>query len=323
MEFKDYYKILGVNKNSPQEDIKKAYKKLLLKYHPDKNPNDKEAENKFKDVSEAYEVLSDPDKRRKYDNLGSSWNRYQQTGGSATDFNWSEWFSQSRTATESKKKSGDVFSNFGDFFHSGGNVSEFFEKIFGSGFSKQKGQQSAPPQKGEDYETNVEITLEQAFKGTSRIIDINDKKIEVKFKPGIADGQVLKITGKGYPGKNNGLNGDLIIKIIVKPHTKVERKNDDLQVDIFLDLFKMILGGTSKLTTFGGSINLKIPPETQQGKILMLKGQGMPKYSNPTERGDLFVKLNVKLPQKLSNEEIELFKELRDVRKKKHSTQDL
>ena len=311
MEFKDYYKTLGVDKSANNEDIKKAYRKLAVKYHPDTNAGNKELESKFKDLNEAYEVLKDPEKRKKYDTLGSSWNNFRQTGGREADFNWSEWASQPRAS--SRRRASDSYTNFGDVF-SGGGVSEFFEKIFGSGFSQKAGFQPTP-KKGEDFQTEVEISLEEAFKGTSRLLSINDKKIELNIKPGITDSQILKISEKGMPGKNGGKNGDLLIKIIISPHKRVQRKDDDLYVEVTIDLYKAILGGTTKISTFGDTIKLNIPPESQPGKVLRLNGQGMPHYSNPSTRGDLYINLNVKLPKNLSDKEKEIFKELDNLRK--------
>lgn len=307
MNFRDYYKVLGVSKTAGTDEIKKAYRQLARKYHPDKNSGDKDAETKFKEISEAYSVLSDPEKRRKYDNLGSSWNNFQQRGGRHDDFDWSQW-----TSGAGRQSTG---SSFGDIFGNKGNFSEFFEKIFSSGFAGKQGFQKSP-KKGKDFETSVDLTLEEAFKGTSRMINLNGEKIEIKFKPGVADGQDMKITGKGYPGLNGGTNGDLIIKIGIKKHKRVERSGNDLTVEVTIDFFKAMLGGKTKINTFGGMLQLNIPPETQPGKVLKLSGQGMPHYSDNSKRGDLYIRVNVELPKKLTSEEIELIKTLKDIRKK-------
>ena len=307
MEFKDYYKVLGVPKNATLDEIKKAYRKLAVKYHPDRNKGDKNAENKFKELSEAYEVLKDSEKRKKYDSLGSSWNRFQQTGGNAQDFDWSNWFAQSQA--RNRRRTG----GFGDIFDSGG-VSDFFEKIFGGGFA-QRSSFRQTPKKGIDTTVDVEITLSEAFNGTQRIIQLNNESIDLKIKPGISDGQTLKITGKGQSGKHGGSSGDLIIKVLIKPHSKVQRTGDDLHIEMPVDLYKAILGSTSKLKTFGGTINVKIPPETENGTILKLKGQGIPKYSNPNERGDLYIKILITTPKNLSDEEKDLFVKLSKLRK--------
>lgn len=312
MEFKDYYKTLGVSKNASQEEIKKQYKKLILKYHPDKNPGDADAENKFKEVSEAYEVLSDPEKRQKFDNLGSSWNNFRQRGRSTEDFDWSDWFTQQhQRRQQSKTGSGD----FGDMFGGGGSggMSDFFEKIFGGGFSGRSTYRQTP-KRGKDYHTEITISLEQAFKGTTVVLGVETQKIEVKIRPGITDSQTLKISKKGYPGTNGGPRGDMILKVNVKEHKHVERKGDDLYVDVPIDLYKAVLGGETQLNTFSGKINMKIQPETQQGKTVKLSGQGMPKYNVPAQRGDLFVKFIVKIPKNLTDKEKELFTELKKLR---------
>jgi curved DNA-binding protein len=326
MDFKDYYKILGVEKSATAEEIKKAYRKLAIKFHPDTHQGDKASEDKFKNINEAYEVLGDADKRKKYDSLGSSYNRYQQTGGNPDEFNWSEW-----AGSSGRGRSSDSYSNIGDIF-SGGGMSEFFEKIFGGSFgqsSKSTRQRTArggsrnnpmyetavsPP---EDVNTSLEITLEEAYKGVHKLISINGNKIDLNIKPGIKDGQVLKIPGKGKSDHNGRSAGDLLIKVLVKPHKHVKRQEDDLYVDVTIDLYRAILGGTSNLQTFGGKIKLVVPPESQPGKVLILKGQGMPKYTDPTKYGDLYITLNVKLPENISDEEKELFKKLESLRKLK------
>jgi len=313
MEFKDYYKILGVDKNASSDEIKKAYRKLALKYHPDKNKDDKDAEKKFKEISEAYEVLKDPDKRRKYDNLGSSFNNFRQRGGQAEDFNWSDWFSTGQTRT----RTGRGFSNFGEFFSSGGGVSEFFEKIFGEGFSSSQSNYTKTKIKGGDLKTDLQITLEEAFRGTNKTLKINDTKIDLKIKPGIKDGHILKIPGKGKPGLNGGQPGDLNITVKLLPHKTVKREGDDLYVKIPISLYKAVLGGTTKINTFDGKIQINIPKGSQPGKILKLSNLGMPKYENPNQRGDLYVELNVVIPNNLSQEEIELFKKLEELNKKR------
>lgn len=312
MEFKDYYKILGVGKNASQDEIKKQYKKLLLKYHPDKNPNDSSAEGKFKEVAEAYEVLSDPEKRGKYDNLGSSWNNFSQSGRSAEDFDWSQWFASQQQQRKARSQSSN--REFGDMFGGGGaGVSDFFEKIFGGGFSGRSSYRQTP-KRGKDYHTDIEISLEQAFKGASVMLSIDSQKIDVKIHPGIIDRQTLKISKKGYPGANGGQRGDLIITVHVKDHKRVERKNDDLYVDVPLDLYTAILGGETKISTFSGKLNLKILPGTEQGKVVKLSGQGMPRYNLPTKRGDLYVKFNINIPKDLTDKEKELFAELKKLR---------
>ena len=317
MEFKDYYKILGVPKSATADEIKKAYRKLAQKYHPDKNPGKPEAEAKFKDINEAYEVLGDEDNRKKYSELGSTYQRYKKTGGAADGFNWSDWATQANQRNQgNQSRRTSNTGNMNDYFSAtdSGGVSDFFEKIFGG--RNPMGNQKKALIKGEDLSTLIEISLEEAFKGAARHIGVGSETIELKIKPGVEDGQSLKITGKGANGKFGGPNGDLLITINILQNQDVKRTGDDLYLELKVDLYKAILGGDATLSFFGGNLKVKIPSESQNGKTLMLKKQGMPKYSSPTERGDLYVKLHVILPEKLTRQEIELFKDLQDIREK-------
>lgn len=306
MEFKDYYKILGVDKKATDAEIRKAYKKLAKEFHPDINKS-LDAEKKFKEINEAYTVLSNTENRQKYDNLGSNYSSHQRTGGSSDDFNWADYVNQGG-------KSGQTV---GDIFDNGGSVSDFFERIFGGGFSSSRKSQSRMPSKGKDYESTVDITLEEAYSGTARLLTINGEKMEVKFKPGSKTDQVLKISGKGYPGKNGGANGNLLIKINVLDNAKYKRNDNDLMMDAQIDVFTLMLGGEVKLNTLGGNLMITIQPESQNGKTIKLKGQGMPLYSDPKLKGDLYVTLIAKLPTKMTEKEIQLLKEAQEINKSK------
>ncbi len=312
MDFKDYYKVLGVEKNATTDEIKKAFKKLAKQYHPDANKNN-DADAKFKEINEAYEVLKDPDKRAKYDNLGSSWNRHRSQGGSSDDFNWNDWAGRQQQQA-SRKRSGQTV---GDFFDNSGGISDFFEKIFGGGFSGAGGAAKTrnSPMKGEDITTDLEITLEEAFSGATKQFLLNNEKLDVKIKPGIASEQVLKLTGKGVAGKFGGKNGDLLINIKIPEHQIYERKSNDLHLDSYVDIYTMMLGGESKIVTMGGTLKINIAPESQSGKVLKLKGQGMPIYSKASERGDLYIKLIAKLPTNLTEKEKELILQLKEISK--------
>jgi curved DNA-binding protein len=308
MEYKDYYKILGVNKDASQDEIKKSYRKLAKKYHPDSN-KDKDAENKFKEISEAFNVLNDKDKKAKYDAVGSSYNRFKTTGGNNTDF-WDEWLKKN---TNNNSKTKNTAKTAKDFFNEGGTMSDFFERIFGStstkgtNFNTTTTKKNKPkPTKGKNYETSITLTLQEAFNGTSRILNIDEQKIEVKFKEGIENGHIQKISGKGYPSINGGKNGDLIINVKIANDNKIKRKGNDLYTRVNCDLYTTILGGNVIVTTFFGSFNIKIPPLTQNEKIFKLSKQGMPIY-NTKEKGDLYVTLSVILPQNISEEEKEHF----------------
>jgi curved DNA-binding protein len=308
MDFKDYYKILGVSKTATPEEIKKAYRKMAMKYHPDKNPDNKDAENSFKDIQEANDVLSDPKKKKKYDDLGSSWNQYS-TNPSGQDFDWSQWFAQKQNA---RRK---TTNKYDDFFGETGSANDFFDKIFGNRYKNQSTQKK-PKREAEvlDITHTVDISIEEAFNGTTKQILIGEEKIEIKLKPGINDKQTLKLTGKGTKSTLENRSGDLFLTVYIKPNSKLVRKENDLYIDLTIDLYKAILGGATKIKTFGGTIKLNIPKESQNGKILKITGMGFPIYNQNDKKGDLYITLQVKLPENLTDEEVELFKELKKLR---------
>lgn len=327
MEYKDYYSVLGVSKTASQDEIKKAYRKLAVKYHPDKNQNNKEAEEKFKDVAEAYEVLKDPEKRKRYDELGANWKYYQQQGANGGGYDWSQYGGRrGGTRVEFEGDFGDLFGNSG--------FSDFFESFFGGGFDKSHkysgsagfgsgqpygGSQGFGSLKGQDYEAQVSVTLEEAYYGTSKVLSLDGKKIRIKLKPGISDGQTLRIKGKGAPSISGGPAGDLYLKVMVAHHSSFERKEDDLYIDMPVDLYTALLGGKVNVPTIKGKVSVTIPKETENGKVLRLKGLGMPNYKHHTQYGDLYVKINITLPKNLSQEEIELLKKLKKLREKQYS----
>jgi curved DNA-binding protein len=298
MEYKDYYKTLGVDKSATAADIKKAYRKLAVKYHPDKNPGDKAAEEKFKEISEAYDVLGDPEKKKKYDELGDSWRTYQSAGRQEDDFDWSQWASRDDRRGYSYSGSGDA-----DF------SSDFFDSIFGDRFG-DSGRQRGRSFKGSDYRAEISISLEEAFHGTPREFEVNGKKVRIRLKPGTRDEQVIRLKGYGAPGANGGAPGDLLITVHVEPHPLFERRENDLYTDLPVELYTAILGGHTNVATLKGPVKVKIPKLTQNGKTIRLKGQGMPVYSKPDQQGDLYAKVSVVLPEKLSAKEEELFKKL-------------
>lgn len=310
MEYKDYYKILGVEKNASEAEIKKAFRKLALKYHPDKTKGDKAAEEKFKEVNEANEVLSDPEKRKKYDELGENYHNYQQYGNQGQDFDWTR-YANSGGGPQSYTYSGDFEDIFG-----GGGFSDFFETIFGGGFSgtqrKRRGGRQMQS-RGHDYQAEMEITLEEAYKGTSKIFQHNGQSIKLNIKPGIPDGNILKIPGRGSAGRGGGQAGDLLIKINVLKHNIFERRGDDLYADLNVDLYTAMLGGKTEFRTLKGKININIPKESEPGKILRLQKLGMPIYGT-NDFGDLYLKLNIQIPKNLSAKEINLFKELQKLK---------
>ena len=307
MEYKDYYKILGVEKKASQDAIKKAYRKLAVKYHPDKNQGNKEAEEKFKEIGEAYEVLGDAEKRKKYDELGANWKNFQSgqaySGGNPFgNFN----FGQGGTYVE---------MDMDDFMNGNNQISDFFNAFFGGGRRAKStnfgGGSWGNFQQAADYETTIEITLEEAFHGTSRIIQLENEKIRIKIKPGIADGQNLRIKGKGQKTSNGQNNGDLYVKIKVLNHTKFERKENDLYTSQKIDLFTAVLGGKIIIETIDDKLKLPIPQGTQNGKTFRLKNKGMPVYESKNQFGDLYVKIDVQIPDRLSEKQKKLFEELK------------
>lgn len=322
MEYKDYYEILGVNKNASSDEIKKSFRKLARKYHPDLNPNDAKAEDRFKQINEANEVLSDPEKRKKYDQFGSQWQQYTQYGGSPEDFDWGPWTTQPGAGayqrTVSQEDLEQLFGNMGGLGGSGGGFSDFFETLFG-GFggtrSTRRQARTAYGQssKGQDAEFPVEISLEDAYKGTSKLLQFEGgKKIEARIPPGVKDGSKVRLRGQGGRSRSGGPAGDLFLKIKIYPHPVFTRSGNKLETELDIDLYTLILGGEVKVPTLKNPVTLTIPEGTQSGMKFRLRGLGMPKINNPKEYGDLFVKVRAKLPEKLSEKEKELFRKLRD-----------
>jgi curved DNA-binding protein len=306
MEYKDYYKTLGVNKKASQDEIKKAYRKLAVQYHPDKNVGNKEAEEKFKLINEAYEVLSDPEKRKKYDELGENWNKFQgQPGGG---YDWSA-FGNGQQGRRYQHE-GDL----NDIFGSGGSgFSDFFEAFFGRG-SGGKRTQGERQYRGQDFEAEATITLEEAYHGTSRVIQIHNEKLRITIKPGVYDGQLLRIKGKGGEGSSDTHRGDLYVRIRVLPHAVFTRRNDDLYLTQNIDLYTAVLGGDTLVQILSGKIKVPIPAGTQNGKTIRIKGKGMPESDAPGKSGDLYIKLEVVIPTNLTEKEKQLFEQLRKLR---------
>ncbi len=314
MDYKDYYKSLGVSKSASQDEIKKAYRKLAAKYHPDVNQGDQKSEKKFKEISEAYEVLKDPEKRKLYNRVGSNWKQYQQTGGNADNFDWSQFAGQQGRGRYTSQ------DDFSEIF--GGGFSDFFETLFGRFGTSGSGRRSsfgsafssAAAKTGRDMEANLEVTLQEAFSGSTRAFTVNGEQVRVKIPGGISDGKRLKLKGKGERSAVNNSRGDLFLRVRIKADDRFERQGDDLYTNVDVDLYTMILGGTVHVPTFSGSIKLNVPPGTENDKLMRLKGQGMPKLGQNNTRGDLYVRLKVKLPGHLTSREKELFKKLSEQR---------
>lgn len=322
MEYKNYYDILGVSRNASQNEIKKAYRKLAAKYHPDRNPDDPSAEEKFKEVGEAYEVLQDPEKRKLYDRVGKDWKQYQRTGG-AENFDWSQYARQGRQ----QGFGGQSYqTNFNDIFgeeQSGGSspFSSFFETLFGGGspfggrsqtqgFKTSNAQGQTAETGRKDIEAEVEITLQEAYKGTSRTLRVGDEKMKVKIPKGIEDGRRLKLKGKGTSTIQGGSKGDLLLTIRVKVPEGYERKGSNIYHDHPVDLYTAVLGGETVVQTLNGKAKLNIPAGTSSGKLFRLSGLGMPKFRNPSQKGDFLVRVQIQVPEKLSGEEKVLFQKL-------------
>ena len=301
MEFKDYYKTLGVSKTATQDEIKKAFRKLAVKYHPDKNQGDKAAEEKFKSLSEANEVLSDPEKRRKYDQLGENYRSYEQQGGGAQGFDWGQWSGGGGRRTQ---------TNADDF--GGGNFSDFFESIFGGGFSGQQSGRQMRQIRGQDLTAEMEISLEDVFEGASREVNINGTRVNLKLKPGLREGQVLRMKGKGQPGRNGGPAGDLLITIHISEHPVYKVKGNDLYFDQYMDLFTAVLGGKTVIKSIDKTINIDIPAGTDSNKTFRLKGLGVPHFEDSSKRGDAFVKMIISVPKDLTDKEKEILKEMQN-----------
>jgi curved DNA-binding protein len=305
MDYKDYYKLLGVDRNASESDIKRAYRKLALQYHPDKNPGDSQAEEHFKEINEAYEVLGDPAKRARYDQLGASYRAWERVGGAPGGFDWSQWTAGRPGGV--RVEMGDL----GDLFGSAGGFSDFFTAIFG-GVMAQSGPARAAA-KGRDLDQAVRLTVAEAFKGTTRSLQRNGKRLEVKIPPGSATGTRIRVAGQGE--RSSGAAGDLYLVVEVDP-SPFERKDDDLYIDISTDLYSAVLGGQVEVPTPAGPVVLTIPAGSQPGQTFRLKGRGMPNLRSPSQHGDVFARLKVILPTQLSQEDQALFEKLANSRRK-------
>lgn len=297
MEFIDYYGILGLAKSATQEEIKKAYRKLARKYHPDLNPNNKEAEKKFKEINEAHEVLSHPENRKKYDQYGKDWKH----ADAYEEARKQQGQSQSRQGFSQQSQGGQEYS--GDF-------SDFFESMFGGA-----GRQSSQTRfRGQDIQAELHLKLTDVYKTQQQTLTVNGKNIRLTFPAGIENGQIIKIAGHGAPGINGGPNGDLYITFSIENNTAFKRDGNNLHSTVELDLYTALLGGDIFVSTFDGKAKLKVAPETQPGLVVKLKGKGFPVYKKDGEFGDLYITYTVKLPTGLSEEEKELFSTLKNKR---------
>ncbi len=284
MEYKDYYQILGLERSAGADEVRKAYRKLAMQYHPDRNPGDKQAEEKFKEINEAYQVLSDPQKRARYDQLGSAYSSWQQRGGTPGDFDWSQWSAPGGVHVEY----GDLNDLFGqDIF------SDFFRSIFGGmGGAQTSTRRRAAPA----YQQPVVISLQEAYEGTTRLIQSDRRQVEVRIPAGVKTGSKVRAAGAGPDG------ADLYLIVEVAEDPRFEREGDDLHTSATIDVFTAMLGGEAEVETLAGRVKLKIPAGTQPEQVFRLAGRGMP-HIKSTQKGDLFVRVKVRIPKQLSSEQ--------------------
>ena len=294
MEYKDYYKILGVERKASADDIRSAYRKLAMKYHPDKNPGDKKAEDKFKEINEAYQVLSDDQKRARYDQLGSAYSNFRTSGGRPGDFQWDDWFQQQQGGQQ--RGYGNTDDPFG-----GGGFSDFFRSIFGEAVRNSARSQSMQQQQG--YQQEVQISFQEAYEGTLRQLQSNGKKLQVRIPAGVKTGSTVRVAGAGPEGL------DLYLVVNVTEEDKFERDGYDLYTTSTLSVFTLILGGETEVETPAGKVKLSIPAGTQIDQVFRLGGRGMPHLKDPKTKGDLYVKLKVQVPKYLSSKQRELLEE--------------
>ena len=297
MAYIDYYNILGVSKDASQEDIKKAFKKLARKYHPDLNPNDPEAHRKFQEINEANEVLSDPEKRKKYDEYGENWKhadeyeaqqqQYSRNNGSNGSFHTSFWSSD-----------GDV---------NGSGFSDFFEQMFGS---HRKGRDGQYGYRGQDYTAELHLSLTDAAETHKQILTVNGKKLRITVPAGVADGQTIKLAGQGGEGANGGPAGDLYITFIIDNNTQFKREGDDLYTTVPLDLYTALLGGEVIVDTLNGKVKLKVQEGTQNGSKIRLRGKGFPVYKQDGAFGDLIITYNITIPTNLTDKQKDLLRQI-------------
>jgi len=288
MDYQDYYETLGVSRNASTDDIRKAYRKLAMQYHPDRNPGDKQAEERFKQINEAYQVLNDPQKRAHYDRVGSAYSNWQQRGGQG-GFNWDQW---------SRGAPGGTRVNVEDFGFGDDLFSDFFRAIFGG-----MGGTGAASRGNPAYQQQLEISLEEAFNGTIRQIQTDGKRKQVKIPPGVRTGSKVRVAGAGP----NGM--DLYLIIQMQENERFERKGNNLHTTANVDVFTAILGGEAEVQTMTGKVKLSIPPGTQPEQVFRVAGRGMPHLKSPNTKGDLLVRLKVEIPKYLSSKQRELLEE--------------
>jgi curved DNA-binding protein len=308
MEFIDYYKVLEIDKSASEADIKKAYRKLARKLHPDLNPNDDAAKKKFQQINEANEVLSDPEKRKKYDQYGKDWQHAEAYEKAAQQ--------QGQQQRRSGRNGGQGSSS--SSFGGGEDFSDFFESMFGGGgeFNGDSGRNRGQAKyRGQDYNSELRLSLADIFKTQQQTLSVNGKNIRLTIPAGVENGQTIKISGHGGPGVNGGPNGDLYLTFVIAPHPQFKRDGNNLSVTVDLDLYTAVLGGEITVNTIDGKVKLPVKPETQSGTKVKLKGKGVPVYKQEGQSGDLYITYQVKVPVNLTEKEKGLFSELQKLRK--------
>jgi curved DNA-binding protein len=301
MEYKDYYKVLGVERNADAQEIKKAYRKLAMQHHPDRNQGNKKSEEKFKDINEAYQVLSDPGKRSRYDQLGDSYFNWQQGGGGPGGFNWQDWYQQPRGGARV-----DV-DNIEDLF--GGGFSDFFNSIFGGMGGTSTGRRTRQPGQPSQMQP-VTISLQEAFQGAVRTLEVNGRRFEVKIPAGAKTGTKVRIPGAAMDD-GRGNRSDIYLLITISPDNRFELKGNDLHTEVTIDMISAVLGGQAAVPTLSGEVKLTIPAGTQPGQAFRLSGRGMPHLKDPKTFGDLYVKVKVRIPRQINDHQRALFEQLR------------
>lgn len=312
MAFKDYYKILGVEKSASPADIKKAYRKLAKQYHPDKNQGDKRLEGKFKEVNEANDVLSDPDKRRRYDQFGENW-EHMKEGGNEQAGGRGQGGGGGFGRRPSGESGGGGFSFDAHDFENDNQYEDLLRNFFGNQFQGGAGFGRTRPQKGEDTEAEAQITLEESFLRTTRVFDLDKSEHSLVLRKGVKDGAQFRLRGKGRPGRQGGKNGDLLVTVRILPHHRFTRTGNDLRCTHHVDLYTAVLGGKARVQTLHGDKMMTIPAGTQYGSLLRMRGMGMPDYNHPNDFGDLFIEVTVDIPRNLSPEALDLFKQLAEL----------
>jgi curved DNA-binding protein len=301
MDYKDYYKVLGVPKTATEKDIKTAYRKLARQFHPDLNPGNKKAEARFKEVGEANEVLSDAEKRKRYDELGANWQAYERAGRGGAPRAWpGGGFPGGR---------GNVRVEFGEDV---GGFSDFFKTFFGGGGFSGEGFGEPGPGAGSDLESVLEVNLDEVLKGGKRTLRLGERQVEVKVPPGVREGSRLRVAGEGGAGRRGGPKGDLYLRVALRPHPSFERRaGSDIATNVKVPLTTAILGGEMTVPTLDGSLSVKVPAGTSSGQTFRLRGQGLPELGKPEKRGDLLATAEIELPKTLSSRQKELFEEIR------------